>query len=144
MLVSPMLLADGYKISHIFMGDPQTTRIYSNWTPRMSRIVGQDKVVFFGLQYFLEEYLTSQFGQWFSKSKREVVDEYQDTVVRYLGKSNSDPKHLEEFHDLGYLPLQFRALPEGTLCPLRVPMLTVENTHDSFAWLTIIILVNKL
>jgi nicotinamide phosphoribosyltransferase len=36
---------------------------------------------------------------------------------------------------LGYLPLEFRALPEGTLCPLRVPMLTVENTNDEFAWL---------
>jgi nicotinamide phosphoribosyltransferase len=38
-------------------------------------------------------------------------------------------------HALGYLPLEVRAVPEGSAVPLRVPMLTVENTHPDFAWL---------
>jgi len=32
--------------------------------------------------------------------------------------------------------LEFKALPEGTRVPLRVPMFTVENTHPDFFWLT--------
>ena len=29
-----------------------------------------------------------------------------------------------------------KALPEGTLCPIRVPALTFINTHPDFFWLT--------
>lgn len=39
-------------------------------------------------------------------------------------------------HKLGYLPLEFCSLPEGTRVPLRVPACTVENTHDDFYWVT--------
>lgn len=42
----------------------------------------------------------------------------------------------EELHDLGYLPIRIKALPEGTLCPIRVPALTFINTHPDFFWLT--------
>ena len=38
-------------------------------------------------------------------------------------------------HSLGYLPLQIRALPEGTLVPMGVPCIEITNTHDDFAWL---------
>lgn len=39
-------------------------------------------------------------------------------------------------HDLGYLPIRIKALPEGTLCPVRVPASTFINTHPDFFWLT--------
>lgn len=45
-------------------------------------------------------------------------------------------KHIEELYDLGYLPLLIKALPEGSICPIRVPMMTVRNTHPDFFWLT--------
>ena len=31
---------------------------------------------------------------------------------------NVGTKHIEELHDLGYLPIRIKALPEGTLCPI--------------------------
>ena len=45
-------------------------------------------------------------------------------------------KYIEELWDLHYLPIRIKALPEGTLCPIRVPALTFINTHPNFFWLT--------
>ncbi|MBD0164501.1 nicotinate phosphoribosyltransferase, partial [Acinetobacter baumannii] len=39
-------------------------------------------------------------------------------------------------HDLGYLPLRIKALPEGSRVNMRVPVLTVINTDPRFFWLT--------
>ena len=44
--------------------------------------------------------------------------------------------HLESLHDLGYLPIKIKALPEGVRVPIAVPVLTVVNTHPDFFWLT--------
>lgn len=134
--MNPMLLIDGYKLDHRRQYPKGTTRVYSNWTPRGSRIEGQDEVVFFGLQYFLDEYLGRRMHEWFfNRDKDHVLKEYQEFVDSYVGPNNIGVDHIAALHDLGYVPLEFRALPEGTLCPLRVPMLTVENTHDDFFWL---------
>lgn len=42
----------------------------------------------------------------------------------------------KQLHALGYLPLSIRAVPEGTIVPTKNVLLTVENTHPDFAWLT--------
>ena len=48
-------LTDGYKLDHRRQYPSNTTLVYSNWTPRSSRIQGINKVVFFGLQYFIKK-----------------------------------------------------------------------------------------
>ena len=56
-----------------------------------------------------------------------------------MGKPIADKigtAHIEELHNLGYLPIRIKSLPEGTYCPYGVPMLTITNTHKDFAWLT--------
>jgi nicotinic acid phosphoribosyltransferase len=87
------------------------------------------------LQYFLQKYLGEEFGAFFAQPVDEACSNYKRRVDAYLGPNNVGTDHIRALHELQYLPLEFRALPEGTLCPLRVPMLTVENTHDDFAWL---------
>jgi nicotinamide phosphoribosyltransferase len=47
-----------------------------------------------------------------------------------------DVSHFEALHDLGYLPIVVKALPEGTLVPIKVPVLTIYNTHPDFYWVT--------
>jgi len=133
--MNPALMIDGYKLSHRAQYPRGTSRVYSNWTPRESRIPGIDSVVFFGLQYFLDEYLTRQFRHFFTSTEAEVCQAYARRVDSYLGPNNVGVDHVRALHQLGYLPLEFRALTEGTSVPLRVPMLTVENTHPDFAWL---------
>ena len=127
---------DGYKLGHIHMYPPKTEFVLSNFTPRTSRIKGVDKVVFFGLQHWLADTLGRQWGEFFAGDIDEICADYEDFLLNYLGPDNGvGSDQWRALHALGYLPLEFRALPEGTSVPLRVPMFTVENTHKDFYWL---------
>jgi nicotinamide phosphoribosyltransferase len=53
----------------------------------------------------------------------------------YLG-TDYDVSHFEALHDLGYLPIHIKAIEEGTLVPIKVPVLTIYNTHPDFYWVT--------
>jgi nicotinamide phosphoribosyltransferase len=134
---NPFLLADFYKIGHIEQYPENTEMIYSSWTPRTSRIKGIDKVVMFGLQGFIKQYLIDYFNDnFFNRPKEDVISEYARVIKYTLGVEKPETKHLEELHDLGYLPITINAIPEGTLVPLRVPMLTIFNSNPKFFWLT--------
>ena len=131
---NPATLIDGYKIDHRRQAPAGTEKFYSNWTARGTR-TGHDKVVFFGLQYFLK-YITKEWQEgFFDRPLNEVLDRYESRINSYLGPNSVGVDHIRHLHKLGYLPLEFKALPEGALVPLRVPMLTVENTDERFAWL---------
>lgn len=131
------LLCDFYKVSHKNLYPNGTEQIYSTWTPRQSLIPGVDHVVAFGFQKFVKEYLIDYFNEnFFDRDKEVVVSEYKRVIKYTLSVTNPDTSHIEELHDLGYLPISIKALPEGTLVPIRVPMLTIENTHPKFFWLT--------
>lgn len=137
MKISPLLLKDGYKVGHKFQYPEGTTLVYSNLTPRKSRNHTINHVVFFGLQYFLKEYFIYQFDEYFFKQPKEnVLADYKRRIDNYLGKGSISYTHIEQLHDLGYLPLEIKALSEGTLVPIRVPMLTIKNTRPEFFWLT--------
>ncbi|THD67616.1 nicotinate phosphoribosyltransferase [Robertkochia marina] len=135
--MNPLLLTDGYKVDHRRQYPPNTTLVYSNWTPRKSRIEGVDEVVFFGLQYFLKKYVLEDFrNHFFSKPKEEVVSQYVRRINNYLGEHSVGKDHIEALHELGYIPMVFKALPEGAAVPVRVPMFTMYNTLPEFFWLT--------
>lgn len=132
-----MVLCDFYKISHRAMYPKGTEVVYSTWTPRASRLTNVTEVVAFGMQAFIKTYLIDMFNEnFFDKPKTEVVAEYKRMISSTLGVPDPDTAHIEELHDLGYLPLSIKALPEGTLVPLRVPMMTIQNTDPRFFWLT--------
>lgn len=135
--MNPLLLTDGYKVDHKRQYPDGTTLVYSNWTPRKSRIEGIDEVVFFGLQYFLKKYIIQDFDlHFFKQPKEEVVKKYARRINNYLGENQVGTKHIEDLHDLGYIPMVFKALPEGVSVPIRVPMFTMYNTIPEFFWLT--------
>lgn len=134
--INPLLLCDYYKVGHKFQYPEGTSFVYSNFTPRKSRIREIDKIVFFGLQGFIKEYLIDAFNENFFKlSKDEAVNSYKEYVESGLGKDAIDYSHIAALHDLGYLPIAIKALPEGSKVPMRVPVLTVYNTHPDFFWL---------
>jgi len=135
--MNPLLLTDGYKADHRRQYPDGTTLVYSNWTPRKSRIEGVEGVVFFGLQYFIKKYIIEDFeNDFFKKSKAEVVKKYSRRLNNYLGPNEIGTAHIEALHDLGYIPMVFKALPEGAAVPIRVPMFTMYNTLPEFFWLT--------
>lgn len=134
--LSAALLADFYKLSHRTMYPKGTTVVYSTWTQRASRVAGVNEVVTFGPQMAVKKLINLFKENFFSRPKAEVIAEYVRIVKNTLGVANPETEHLEELHDLGYLPLLIKALPEGTIVPIRTPSLTVQNTHPRFFWLT--------
>lgn len=135
--MNPLLLTDGYKADHRRQYPDGTTLVYSNWTPRKSRLEGVEEVVFFGLQYFIKKYILEDFEHYFfSRPKDEVVSRYARRINNYLGENQVGTAHIAALHDLGYIPMVFKALPEGASVPLRVPMFTMYNTKPEFFWLT--------
>ena len=131
-----LMQTDSYKLDHrrIYELAGNTTKVYSNWTNRGSRIPGVDKVVHFGLQAFLVQ-LKEIWQPFFEADEDLVVDLYRERLANFLAP-NTPLDHIRDLHRLGYLPLEFKAVPEGTRVPLRVPTFTIENTKPEMFWLT--------
>jgi nicotinamide phosphoribosyltransferase len=135
--INPMHLCDGYKCDHRRQYPAGTEYVYSNFTPRQSRVEGVNQIVFFGLQYFIKEYLIDRWNKgFFNKPEAEILKAYKRRMDNYLGPNAIPCEHILELHRLGYLPIRIKALPEGTLVPIGVPPLTIINTMPKFFWLT--------
>lgn len=155
--INPFLATDGYKVGHHKMYPQGTTLVYSNFTPRSNRYApkGCDKVVSFGQQmvmkqihemfandFFKQDLVTRLqqkrgYGELDAKDfvRNQVCREIKEEYSQYLG-ADYDVSHIEALWDLGYLPIEVKALPEGTLVPMGVPVLTIHNTNPYFFWLT--------
>lgn len=135
--LEPTLLCDFYKLSHMNQFPEGTEEVYTTWIPRMSRKKGIKKVVAFGNQALAKEFLIDFFNDhFFSRTKEDVVNSYKRFIRHTLFIDEPQTSHIEALHDLGYLPIQIKALKEGTMVPLRVPMMTIVNTKKEFFWLT--------
>lgn len=132
------LLCDFYKISHMAQYPLSTEFIYSMWIPRSNRYFPQaGKVVNWGVLLLIKKYIIEYFNEnFFNRLEDEVVEEYE-RVVRYtLNVDVPHTQHIRDLHRLGYLPVEIKALKEGTLVPIKTPMFTIENTDKKFFWLT--------
>jgi len=137
MKTNPFLLTDYYKVGHVFQYPEKTELVYSNLTPRNSRLKDIDEMVFFGLQYFIKEYLVGYFNDnFFAQPKEKVISDYKRRITTSLGAGLPTYEHLEKLHDLGFLPIAIKALPEGSKVPMKVPCITIVNTVPEFYWLT--------
>jgi nicotinamide phosphoribosyltransferase len=137
MKINPLLLTDGYKTAHHQMYPEGTTLVYSNFTPRSNKYApkGCDKVVSFGQQMVMKQIHEAFRDEFFNRMKSEVCGEMKRELSMYLG-TDYDVTHFEKLHDLGYLPIHVKILEEGTLVPMRIPILTIHNTHPDFYWIT--------
>lgn len=136
--VPATVLADFYKITHDELYPDNTTKIYSTFTPRSFDYfpTKTDYAVAFGYQMFIKKTLINYFNEhFFNRPLEEVVSEFEYVIENTLGGvANSDK--IKALHKLGYLPLEIKALPEGTKVPVKVPVLTIENTLPEFFWVT--------
>lgn len=131
-----LLLSDTYKQCHDRMYPKGLTKLVSYWVPRKSMLKNQNEMVFFGLQAFIKEYLIDYFHDYFfSLSEDYMIKLYSDSMNIQIGETNYDIDKLVKLHRYGKLPLEIRALPEGTLTPMGVPCIEISNTNDDFAWL---------
>ena len=135
--MNPLLLTDGYKTSHNKQYPEGTTLVYSNFTPRSNKYApkGCNEVVVFGTQMVMMQLHETFKKDFFDKPKDEVCGEMKRELSMYLGM-DYDVSHFEQLHDLGYLPINVKSLPEGTKAPIKVPVMTIYNTHPDFYWIT--------
>lgn len=158
-----LMCTDVYKMGHMEQYTPGTNKVYSYLCARAgmrpdSRIMatvnqlvddgiinkkdavyaleqaasknmtGFNEVVFVGLQYYLKE--------WLSKPITHAdVDEFLSARENILG-ANSDEvvRKVRALADLGYMPLEIKAVPEGTVVPVKNVLMTITNTHPDFYW----------
>lgn len=135
--MNPMLLCDTYKTVHNMMYPEGLEKLVSYWVPRKSYFRNEEnqKMVWFGLQAFIKEYLVEYFDKnFFSKTEDEIVESYRKVMdVQLDGFYKIEP--IVKLHRLGYLPIQINALPEGSKVNMGIPCIELTNTHHRFAWL---------
>ncbi|MFN3265500.1 MAG: nicotinate phosphoribosyltransferase [Deinococcales bacterium] len=120
-----ILDTDSYKSSHFLQYPPNMTRMMSYLE---SRGGAYPATRFFGLQYVLKKYLSTRVTL-------EMVGEAHAVL-----SAHGEPFPLEGWRLIatelgGKLPLEIRAVPEGTLVPTHNVLLTCTNTDERFAWL---------
>ncbi|MCS6808712.1 MAG: nicotinate phosphoribosyltransferase [Bacteroidota bacterium] len=125
-----ILLTDSYKVSHYKQYPPKTTTIYSYFESRGGMF---DNVVFFGLQYYLREYLAGQVVT------RDRINEAALLYEQHFGNphlfNRAGWEYILQRHN-GRLPVRIKAVPEGSSIPTHNVLMTIENTDPACYWLT--------
>lgn len=132
---------DSYKLGHADQYPEGTTKVYSNFTPRSNfhfnapDTYKTNEILWFGIQAFLNDMQNIWEQTFFSQNKESICKEFQEFVSPFVGPKGFNISRIERLHALGYLPLEIKALPEGSFVPVGVPVLTITNTHPDFYWL---------
>ena len=111
---NPITAFDFYKADHRRQYPDGTDMVYSNFTPRSDRLAKvireqwEGKVVFAGLQAFLQEFLINQFQEkFFDLSEDDAAKGFTRRMVTSLGPNNIGERHIRDLHKLGYRRLKF-------------------------------------
>ena len=120
-----ILDTDSYKSSHFLQYPPRTTRLFSYLESRGGRYPATR---FFGLQYILKRYLTRTVSAVDVEEARALIEAHGEPFP-YDGWMRVVNVHG------GRLPLEVRAVPEGTLVPNHNVLMSVTNTDPELPWL---------
>lgn len=119
-----ILDTDSYKASHWLQYPPGTSSMFSYIESRGGLY---DQIVFFGLQYYIKRYLTQRITS-------EMVEEAKEFYA-----AHGEPFNYEGWMYIvneldGKLPVRIRALPEGSVVPVKTALVTVESTDAKCFW----------
>jgi nicotinamide phosphoribosyltransferase len=123
---SILLNTDSYKASMFKQYPVGTTGVYSYIE---SRGGDYDTTLFFGLQAFIKEYLLEPITQTDIDVAGEILEAHGEPFNR------EGWEYILSEHG-GFLPLVIRAVPEGTVVPVKNVLATIENTDPKCFWLT--------
>ena len=121
-----ILNTDSYKVSMFKQYPAGTTGVYSYIESRGGRY---DSTLMFGLQAFIKEYLLEPITQ----ADIDVADEILTAHGEPFNRAGW--QYILDTHK-GYLPVVIRAVPEGTVVPVKNVLATIENTDPECFWLT--------
>jgi nicotinamide phosphoribosyltransferase len=123
-----VLQTDSYKFTHWKQYPPGTQHVYSYLESRGGMF---PQTLFFGLQYYLTKYLQG------TVVNEDDVREAQQFVDRHIapGMFNADGwMHIVRNRG-GKLPVEIKAVPEGSTVDVQNVLMTIENTDPLCYWL---------
>lgn len=121
---SNILDTDSYKMAHGALYPPGTTSMMSYFE---SRGGPYEDCTLFGLQYLLHRYLAEPVTE-------AMVDEAAAFAAAHGTPFNREGwMHIVDKYD-GKLPVQIRAIPEGTIVPTGNALLTIECDDPECFW----------
>ena len=119
-----ILNSDSYKTSH-WVQYPAGSEYLSSYIEARG---GDYDVVFFGLQAFIKEYLSTPITH-------QDIDEAETMIQAHgLTFNRAGWERLVDKHH-GFLPLRIEAIPEGSIVPVSNVVCQVVNTDPEFYWL---------
>lgn len=121
-----LLRTDSYKVSHWLQYPPGTQTVFSYIESRGGAF---SHSLFFGLQAYLREYLSTPV------TVADVDEAAALMAVHGEPFNRAGWMRLIEKHG-GYMPVRIRAVPEGSLVPVHNVLATIENTDPEFFWIT--------
>jgi nicotinamide phosphoribosyltransferase len=121
--------SDIYKYTQYNQYPPETSEIYSYFESRNKSEFPES--TFFGLQYYLKEYLSRPFTL-------SDVMQAERRCANLFGNTRLFNKEgwlyiLEKYN--GYLPVSIKAVPEGLTVPKSNVLMTIRNTDKKCYWL---------
>lgn len=122
-----ILATDSYKLTHWKQYPPGTETVYSYLESRGGHF---NDTVWFGLQALLRK-LTVPITY-------ADIDEAHELSKLHFGADHFNRAgwlHILNKHH-GRLPVEIRALPEGSIVPTLTPLMSVQNTDPACFWLT--------
>jgi len=114
------LLTDSYKLSHFNQYPEGTTKVYCYMEAR------KKGVVFFGLRYYLIKYLQESMLKLDIEGCERLANEHGLPFNK---------EGWEYIKQLGHLPVEIKAIKEGTYGAVGEVLLTVMNTDPKCYWL---------
>ncbi len=116
---------DSYKLSHWTQYPPGMTKMMSYFESRGGEF---ESCTLFGLQYVLHRYLS-----------KPVVHADVDEMAAFAD-AHGVPFNREGWDYIvrelcGRMPVRIRAIPEGTVVPTGLPILTIESTDENVPWI---------
>lgn len=124
---NPLLALDVYKMGHMEQYKPGVTKVFSYLMARSDKYY--DKTVFFGLQYYLREFLSVRLEPWMADEFLEV----RENILGFPASTDMETK-IRSLCNLGVWPIEIRSVEEGSVVPVRNVLLTIENTRSEFYW----------
>jgi nicotinamide phosphoribosyltransferase len=120
-----ILNSDSYKYSQWVQYPPSTEYVYSYIESRGGEY---DKLVFFGLQAFLREYMTTPVTQ-------AMVDQAATILEAHGEPFNREGWEYIVREHKGILPVEIKAVDEGSVMRLKNVLVSIVNTDPKCFWL---------
>lgn len=124
-----ILQTDSYKMTHHLLLPEGMTEAYAYMEPRGGEMPYS---VMFGLQYYIKKYLAGV------RITPEKIEAARKMNIAHFGFDCFNDKmwyHIWEKHG-GMLPLEIKAVPEGTPVAIKNVLMTIRNTDDKCSALT--------